>query len=152
MWVHILHMSNVIGLCKNYEICGKEVIDCGGCRVCIKGVCIHCVIMFRKELIFKDIVECPICLETKRGVTQPRCEHTVCVQCFRDCYFGVDYDEPEFPYSKEVEEEYMRMHHTSESFMEKYPLIHEYEKEYRKIYDKQQKMIKINSRCPLCRS
>lgn len=47
-----------------------------------------------------DHLECPICLEYKIGISQPRCNHKVCVDCFKRCHYGdknVE-EEPSFPY------------------------------------------------------
>ena len=149
-------MSEYTEPCKNYEFCEKQTTGCGGCSICPKDLCMNCGMMFGKELIFKNDVECSICLETKRGIKQPKCEHaTTCVQCFRDCYYGKDYDELDFPYSNDVEEEYDEyggLDYVPKSFIDRYPLIYEYEEESNRRFDKQQEMISVNSRCPLCRS
>jgi len=106
-------MSEDTEPCKNFEFCdgmqppqwcgegGHSIryLDSGGDPY----LCMNCAVMFRKELVFKNDVECPICFETKKGITQPNCEHAICIECFRDCYYG-KYDEPDFPYSKDIEE------------------------------------------------
>jgi len=157
-------MSEDTEPCKNFEFCdgmqppqwcgegGHSIryLDSGG----DPDLCMNCAVMFRKELVFKDDVECPICFETKKGITQPNCEHAICIECFRDCYYG-KYDEPDFPYSKDIEEEYDEyddLYNAPKSFLDKYPLIREYEEECNKRYDRQNEMISVNSRCPLCRS
>ncbi len=157
-------MSEDTEPCKNFEFCdgmqppqwcgegGHSIryLDSGG----DPDLCMNCAVMFRKELVFKDDVECPICFETKKGITQPNCEHAICIECFRDCYYG-KYDEPDFPYSKDIEEEYDEyddLYNAPKSFLDKYPLIREYEEECNKRYDRQDEMISVNSRCPLCRS
>jgi len=169
-------MSEDIEPCKNFEFCdgmqppqwcgegGHSIryLDSGG----DPDLCMNCAVMFRKELVFKDDVECPICFETKKGITQPNCEHAICIECFRDCYYG-KYDEPDFPYSKDIEEEYDEyddydlreeydeyddLYNAPKSFLDKYPLIREYEEECNRRYDRQDEMISVNSRCPLCRS
>ena len=160
--------------CKNFEFCGEmqplqwcgegghsnRYLDSGG----DPDLCVNCAVMFRKELVFKNEVECPVCFETNRGITLPNCEHAICIQCFRDCYYG-KYDEPDFPYSKDIEEEYEKyggmreeygdyddLYDAPKSFLEQYPLIREYEEECNRRYDRQNEMISVNSRCPLCRS
>ena len=150
--------------CKNFEFCDgmqpfqwcgegghpNSYLDSGG----DPDLCVNCAVMFRKELVFKNEVECPVCFETKRGITLPNCEHVICIQCFRDCYYG-KYDEPDFPYSKDIEEEYEEyggLDYTPRSFIDKYPLINEYEGECNRRYDRQDEMTSVNSRCPLCRS
>lgn len=39
----------------------------------------------------------------KRSVSQPNCEHTLCINCFKRCYYGEN--EPTFPYP-DIEDEY----------------------------------------------
>tara|TARA_B100002051_G_C16114442_1_gene336851 strand:+ start:209 stop:451 length:243 start_codon:yes stop_codon:yes gene_type:complete len=41
-------------------------------------------------LEISDNLECPICLEIKRGISLPNCEHTLCIDCFKRCYYGKD--------------------------------------------------------------
>ncbi len=158
-------MSEDSGPCKNFEFCdgmrpygwcgegghSNSYLDSGG----DPELCLNCAVMFRKELVFKNDVECPVCFETKRGITLPKCEHAICIGCFRDCYYGPDFDEPDFPYSKDIEEEYEEyddLYVAPKSFLEQYPLIREYEEECNRRYDRQDEMISVNSRCPLCRS
>ena len=135
--------------CMNLELCEGE-------STCLRNpnLCINCDMMFGKSLIFKDDVECPICLESKRGLTQPKCEHEICVECFKNCYYGI-YNETDFPYSNEIEEqydEYGGFDLTPKSFLEMYPLIEKYENECNRQYNTQELIQKINSRCPLCRA
>ena len=59
-----------------------------------QGVCTD------KEILeISDNLECPICLENKRIISQPNCNHKICINCFRQCYYGDDNDEyePEAP-------------------------------------------------------
>lgn len=109
--------GNVIK-CKNYEVCASVLpewwFDCKG-----HYICTNCDIMFgtwghgenthigKGTLEIRDNLECPICLEIKRSISQPRCEHTLCISCFKRCYFGDDNSEgePEFPYP-EIFDEY----------------------------------------------
>jgi hypothetical protein len=143
--------------CKNFEFCNGYICTHPNKYLLSGGnpnLCINCGVMFRKELFFKDDVECPVCIETKRGITQPNCEHAICIKCFRDCYYGI-YNEPDFPYPKDIEEEYEEyggLCDTPKSFLDKYPLIYDYEEECNKRFDKQEQTRIMNSRCPLCRS
>ena len=98
--------------CPNYIICRSMVPR--NVLNYYNGLCYYCDNMFgvakggKGILKAVDNVECPICLETTRCVTQPKCEHTICVECFKRCYYG-DYNEktrPKFPYSKEYEQSY----------------------------------------------
>ena len=73
-------MSIEPGPCKNFEFCEGQTTGCGGCARCPKDLCRGCAILFRKKLVFKDGVECPICYEMMRGITLPNCEHAICIQ------------------------------------------------------------------------
>tara|TARA_Y100000385_G_C13027838_1_gene609292 strand:- start:782 stop:1333 length:552 start_codon:yes stop_codon:yes gene_type:complete len=136
--------------CKNYEICEAVLpswwYECKG-----HYICMTCDTMFgtwsnSEYGIFKtekgvlpiiDDTECPICLERKRSVTQPNCEHTLCIECFKRCYYGDWSGAPEFPYSKEVEDLY---HMDDENYdhikwKKDYPLIETWGLEYDRWYD-----------------
>ena len=146
--------------CKNYAMCKGTFDHRLTCtahglpgRQPAWYLCHNCFVMFGIELQFCDEVECPICLETKRGLKQPNCEHKICVDCFRYSRYGI-FEEPEFPYSKEVEEkceEYGDIDSYPPEFLNTYPLLIEYENEYGRRLDRQEEMSTINSRCPLCR-
>ena len=36
-----------------------------------------------------DDYECPVCMETKKALEQPRCSHKVCLDCYKTIYFGL---------------------------------------------------------------
>jgi hypothetical protein len=155
--------------CKNYEIC--EVVLPSWWYEC-KGhyICTACDNMFGtwscpKYNIFKtgkgvlpivDDTKCPICLERKRSVTQPKCEHTLCIECFKRSYYGDWSGAPEFPYSKEIEDLYYMDNENYDHIKLKkdYPLIEAWCLEYDKWYKN-----RINKRedekyllcCSLCR-
>jgi len=140
-------------LCKNFKICQGEKTGCGGCRLCPGDLCMNCNRMFNKSLKFIDTIECPVCYETTEGVIQVNCEHSICIECFKKCYYGI-YKETNFPYSSDIEkeyEEYESFDHIPKTFLDKYPRIEEYEKECNRQYDEQEKMQKCNGKCPICR-
>ena len=92
--------------CPNFEVCD-------GYRDPRMSACIHCVqrrIFGHKKdiLTFKDDIECPVCLECKRGVTNINCDHYVCIDCFIEMhhYFIQDENHPPFPYDEATEEDY----------------------------------------------
>ena len=106
-------------------------------------------------LQFSDtLLECPVCLELKNGVAHPRCDHFVCIDCFKRCYYG-DPDEsgnPTFPYP-EVEAEYYDTQDAAK-WNDLYPLIAVFE--YRNNLWDTFKALKYESEeylrvCPLCR-
>jgi len=88
--------------CKNYELCESVLpkwwFECKG-----NYLCSSCHMLFgtwklhgqqyktgKGILEISDNLECPICLENKRGISQPNCEHTLCIDCFKRCHYGKD--------------------------------------------------------------
>lgn len=148
--------------CKNYELC-KTVLprwwyDCKG-----NYLCLNCHMMFgswgshtgKGILEISDNLECPICLEVKRGISQPNCEHTLCIDCFKRCYYGDESreGEPEFPYP-DIEDEYDD-DQENPKWDSEYPLIKKYNEELNNWDDdktekyENEKNLRV---CPLCRS
>jgi hypothetical protein len=152
--------------CKNYELCNAVLPDwwyeCKG-----HYICTNCDILFgtwgngenahygKGELIFSNNLECPICLQNERCVSQPRCEHFACLNCFKRCYFLDQSNDgaPEFPYDSEIEEEYNENPDDTKWDIN-YPLIGEYNEMWnawddakREKYDNE-KYLRV---CPLCR-
>ena len=91
--------------CKNYELCEavlpKWWFECKG-----QYLCTNCDMFFNTNIIrppgkdngvleISDNVECPICLESKRGISYPCCNHTACIECFKRCMYGDDSGERE---------------------------------------------------------
>lgn len=81
--------------CKNYELCEavlpKWWFECKG-----NYLCTNCHMMFgtwgkshtgKGILKISNDFECPICLENKRGISQPNCDHTLCIDCFKQCHY-----------------------------------------------------------------
>ena len=141
--------------CPNYLVCGSfypELYkDCWG------GVCLTCDKTYGKwkgnlTLKFIDNVECPICMETRLSVTNPKCNHSLCIDCFRKCYLG-DMNEdgkPVFP--EEIEEEYYQ--NPDDEKWENNEVLRLYDNAIA-IWEKERKEVrekkKYLSRCPLCR-
>ena len=86
--------------CKNYELCEavlpKWWFECKG-----NYLCTNCHMMFgtwkfkgqeyktgKGILDISDNIECPVCLEVKRSISQPNCEHTLCIECCKRCYYA----------------------------------------------------------------
>lgn len=154
--------------CPNYEICGhydtEYILDCHS------GLCLNCDIEYGKwkggkgELIFKDNYECPICLEIKRCVSYPKCEHCICIKCFKVCWsydIEINIQEPEFPYknNKEIEKEFWEISWEDENFKYKNDeKIQKFIKEFDK-YNEIKEEIKSKDwndkenlrKCPICR-
>jgi hypothetical protein len=148
--------------CKNFEICEdilpKWWYDCKGCYICT-----NCDIQFgtwegtgvrrtgKGVLPVVDNVECPICLEVKRSITQPNCEHTLCIECFKRCYYGAE--GPIFPYSEEIEDEYYRDRENGK-WKDYHPLIDKWEIDCEKWEEnriEREESEEHLRKCPICR-
>ena len=91
------NINEILGIkCKNYKLC-KGIIpkwwyECKG-----NYLCTNCHMMFgtwgetnigKGELDFENNLECPICLEKKICVSYPRCNHKICISCFKKCMYN----------------------------------------------------------------
>jgi hypothetical protein len=97
------------------------------------------------ELEFADDVDCCICLEHKRGVSQFNCDHFLCIGCFKRVYYGDQSGEPTFPYSDDRD---------NPKWDIEYPLIKKYEKDSDAWDEAQEENYESEEsirRCPLCR-
>ena len=151
--------------CKNYIICEtvlpKWWYDCKG-----NYLCSNCHMMFgnwksenyqyigKEFLEITNNLECPICLEVKQCISQPRCNHSLCICCFKRCYYGNENieGEPIFPYP-DIEDEY---YDDTENikWMNDYPLIELYNEEWNKwenIKQEKYKQEEYLRNCPMCR-
>lgn len=100
--------------CPNYLLCNN--IGPQWYLYCHDNRCCDCDIRFGKwnnknnkgNLIFMDnLEECCICYENNRiGVSQPRCDHFICINCFKKCYYAKSLEYPPFPYPSDIEDEY----------------------------------------------
>ena len=139
--------------CQNYIIC-KCVLpeywfECKGCYLCT-----NCDMMFGKSLKISNNLECPVCLEIKECILQSICNHSVCIDCFKQCYYGDEMhdEEPIFPYPN-IQHEYDDDQENIK-WNNDYPLIKIYNEKFNKWYDNKIKKYKnkINFKnCPLCR-
>ena len=157
--------------CKNYILCNQQFpemyIGCWGGE----GLCRGCHESFGtwgkmpKGNIGKGILEitnniqCPVCNKEKTCISQPYCNHSLCVECFKECYgynWEYDIEEPNFPYSKDIELEYEDFNYKEEieEFEKKYPLMINYNIECDKWHDDSIKeYCKIKDTlgiCPIC--
>lgn len=123
--------------CKNYELCNFE---CKG-----KYLCTKCDEMFGKVLEIHDNLECLICLEVTRSISQPNYEHTVCIDCFTRCYYNDDLKKPSFPYP-DIEDKY-RNDQQKLKWKTEYPLIKTYNKECDKWNDERAKIKEHYIKC-----
>lgn len=167
--------------CMNYELCNQVLPKSWWNTWSQKYLCPNCFMMFgtwgfgdvkhtgKGALAVFDNVECPICLQCKKSMSQPRCDHTTCIDCLRRCYFSYESreGEPEFPYSETVEsglEEFVLIGPSlEEEFMSdpynpkwdaEYPLIKQHFEEWAR-WD-EERILKYENEanlrvCPICR-
>lgn len=144
--------------CKNYIICESVLpnwwYDCKG-----HYLCMNCDCMFgnwcggKGELKIHNDIECPICLEINECIEQSKCEHKLCIECFKRCYYGDEMldKKPIFPYPK-LEDEYYN--DVNDKKWKKYPLIKKYNKEYDLWLDMKAEKYKSEKNlrnCSICR-
>ena len=146
--------------CKNYEIC-ETILPQWWFECKNNYLCTNCHMMFgtwgehtgKGVLPISDNLFCPICLENKRGISQPNCDHTLCISCFKRCYCGDCENEPVFPYSDDVEDAYYA-DPENQKWDSEYPLIKQYNEEMNKwendCEDKNENEDYLR-KCPLCR-
>jgi hypothetical protein len=137
--------------CKNYKVCAS-VLPPWWWECNESYLCTNCEMLFG-EFKFKEPMECPICFDVKHGLSQLKCDHFICVDCFKRCYYGDEdrENEPKFPYP-ELEEEYF--HDMDNVKWNEYPLIYIFHNEWNMWDDK--RMEKYDNEeslrhCPLCR-
>ena len=149
--------------CKNYNICNnilpKIWYQFNNIEICDK-----CNYLFGKwrggkgilnEL--NDFIKCPICLEYKKCVSQPKCEHYLCIDCIKRCYYGIYENRenyiPSFPYSEKIKKEY-EIDPNNIKWNTDYPLIKHYLDEVNMWYEVflKYKNEKYLRRCYLCRN
>jgi hypothetical protein len=56
-----------------------------GIWICQVG-CYECV--FNCLVNISENIECPVCLETKKGIKLPNCNHIICIDCCKYIYCG----------------------------------------------------------------
>lgn len=142
--------------CKNYELCEGVLpdwwFDCKG-----HYLCTNCHMMFgtwgdqtgKGELEVRDDLECPICLNIRRSISQPNCDHFTCIPCFKRCYYGEDFEYPQFPYP-EIQDEYEE----DQTNPKWYPLIQIYDRVWDAVDQKKWAQMEEEEnlrRCPMCR-
>jgi hypothetical protein len=150
--------------CKNYIIC-EDLLPRWWFKCKGNYLCINCHMMFgtwgsventhigKGTLKISNNLECPICFEIKQCISQPRCEHSVCIDCFKRCYYGEKCEgEPIFPYS-DVKDEYYD-DQENPKWDDYYPLIKIYNEEHNKWDDKNTEKYNTEEylrKCSLCR-
>lgn len=145
--------------CPNYVIC--ENSDPRWVLRCHNGLCTNCDISFGKWqggkgiLNMKDNEDCCICFEIKKCISNPKCDHFICIDCFKRCYYGSNEDsnkEPPFPYP-DKENDYFE--NSDDPIWSNDETIMKWNQEWI-IWDdarteRSQNEHKILAKCPLCR-
>lgn len=146
--------------CKNYKVC-DTILPRTWLFLQNNYLCLDCHSMFgtwdagensslgkgKGALETYNNMECPICLEIKETISQPRCNHSVCINCFKRCYYG-DGNEPIFPYP-DIEDEYDSDPDNSKWHID-YPLIKKYQDAMDEKYEKYENEDYLR-KCPICR-
>jgi hypothetical protein len=153
--------------CKNYVLCEETFpdwwYDCKG-----QYLCTNCDIAFGTWtsgdtvktgsgiLKTTENVYCPVCFETKLGISYPNCSHTACIDCMKRFFYGECINEPAFPYP-EIEDEYYDEDDDDvrRQLKTDYPLIKPHLEECRvweedaaRVYENEEYLRK----CPICRA
>jgi len=141
--------------CSNFILCNEIEPRCYLQLNTKYNLCRNCHMLFgtwgdqkgKGKLNFIDNIECVICYETKINVSQPNCEHSICIDCFKRCYYGED--NPKFPY-EELENEYYD--NPNDPKWNNYEKIKEWLEADKLFEEKFEKNNEKNLKsCPLCR-
>ena len=142
--------------CPNFEICGQFFDNYHNIN---NNLCFNCDVAYgiwdggKGKLIFKQD-DCCICLENKRCVSMPKCNHFVCIDDFKRMFYGEKrQNEPQFPYP-ELEDDYDGRNYNNNKYDDD-PVIIKYNEDYNKwddTYDIKYENEKNLRNCPLCRS
>lgn len=153
--------------CKNYETCESILPHwwhecmghylCPNCQVMMFGFGASSFTAQNGKGILerKDNIECPICLECKRGTTQPQCNHFICIDCFKRCHYQWKdcSGQPPFPYPADIEDEYDE-DRNNPKWESDYPLIGNYHRDFErwdKLHNEKYDRESYLRMCPLCR-
>jgi hypothetical protein len=158
--------------CKNYILCNNKFPEYYNNYSDSKGVCDDCYKRFgtwdkmpngnvgKGTLEMIDNMKCSCCQKDGICISQPYCDHSLCVECFKNRYgynWKYHIEKPAFPYSQSVLNKYNNLEYQKDiqNYENKYPLIVEYnyayenwESERIKAYEKIKKISEI---CPVCK-
>lgn len=84
--------------CPNFIVC-KNRVDT---TYDYEGLCMDCYSLFGKWRNFNNSVlkieeseiECPLCKFVDINIKRPNCDHTLCINCFRKLYYGIELEKP----------------------------------------------------------
>ena len=118
--------------CPNTLVCQNDVED----GYFLEGrvpSCKQCSCKFHYQFAYEENATCPICETTTTCVYRTECCHLACISCFKGYHYYKDTNVlAPFPYSEEVEAEWdelrsYRSPEDQEEFLQKYPLVREWE-------------------------
>lgn len=147
--------------CCNNIVCGSQLPPWfHGLKKVGICICVHCDMFFGKMLGVVESADCPVCLETKQSVTMPNCTHSMCVDCFKRCWYGApDGPEPQFPYPDDIQTEWDNIgrdaHRERIMFLKRYPLISKWDRDWNTWEDKREEKYENEQNlrtCPYCRA
>jgi len=139
--------------CTNYELCHTDFTKNNK-----KEICINCDITFGMwvgcsgVLEFKDNESCCICLEdNKRSIKLLKCNHYLCIECFKTNYYGLKPKEFDVPFPLD-DEDYVKFmfdpcEYQNNRLIQEW--LNQYEDWNNEQFDRQEKS--IQGVCPLCR-
>lgn len=86
--------------CPNFIVC-KNRVDT---TYDYEGLCMDCYSLFGKWRNFNTSVlkiedyevKCPLCDIVDINIKRPNCDHTLCINCFRKLYYGIELEKPSF--------------------------------------------------------
>jgi hypothetical protein len=80
--------------CANHRFCQRSISP--AFLRAFKGRCFHCETTFRTNLVICDILSGMICsdcgLKQQAFCMFPKCNHMVCLDCFRKIHYGAHYE------------------------------------------------------------
>jgi hypothetical protein len=92
--------------CPNFLVCNSTQEN--SIMVLGSELCFCCDVTFGKRLVFLEKTDCQICLSRDiQAVKRLKCDHAVCLTCFKKAHYGDPPEKPLFPYDKEIEDEYL---------------------------------------------
>jgi len=51
-------------------------------------ICYECIINHNKPISIHDNIDCSVCYENNKGIELSKCNHIICVDCYKNIYFG----------------------------------------------------------------
>ena len=149
-------------ICLNNEICDSGYMPIQNLQCRSGELCFNCAVIYSNHcdyrtgiLEFKNDIDCCICLENKRGVKFPNCNHYICIDDFKRCIYGEErQNELPFPYP-ELEDDYFMSHGINREKYDTDPVIIKYNEDHNKwddMYEEKQEKENYLNRCPLCRA